>query len=281
MQLQEKTYKNGANHQINSKYGEVAGDMKTSRKEMEISNFPKRPKYAPSQAQIDERENKEDVTLSVFFKSLKTLLKNKSFLIHTVAYGFCYGIFSAIGTLLNQFILNYFEGAEEDAGRMGLAMIIIGMVGSILTGVVLDKTHKFKETAFVIFLMCGVSICGFLFALELRSKWMVYVAISIFGFFLNAYMPAGIEFATELTFPSPESTVTGILLATSQILAVIFTLVLSSVNKTFGTFWALSIQAIILFIGTVLTGLTPNKLRKQKAFMQDAKFDKLPTEDNA
>lgn len=89
-------------------------------------------------------------------------------------------------------------------------------------------------------------------------------------------MPAGIEFATELTFPSAESTVTGILLATSQILAVMFTLTLSAINKTFGTFWALSIQTFILLVGTILTGFTPNILRRQEAFKRDVQFEKIP-----
>ncbi|KAJ8921574.1 hypothetical protein NQ315_010479 [Exocentrus adspersus] len=243
--------------------------------------FQERPKYSPSQAQIDERDNKEEVTLSVFLSSLKSLLKNKPFLIHTTSYGFCYGIFSAIGTLMNPYILNYFEGAEEDAGRMGLVMILIGIAGSILTGFILDKTHKFKESAFVIFLLCSISSAALLFTLELRSKWLVYVAISVFGFFLNAYMPAGIEFATELTFPSAESTVTGILLATSQILAVIFTLSLSAINKKFGTFWALSIQSLILLVGTILTGLTPNVLKRQEAFGRDVQFEKVPLNEKA
>ncbi|KAJ8979451.1 hypothetical protein NQ317_006765 [Molorchus minor] len=238
--------------------------------------FPEKPKYPPSRAQLEETEHQE-VTFSVFIDSLKTLIKNKPFLVHTASYGFCYGIFSAFSTLLNQFVLNYFEGAEEDAGRMGLAMVIIGIAGSILTGFVLDKTHKYKETSFTIFLLCAVGIAGLLFSFEIKQKWLVYVTISIFGFFLNAYIPAGVEFATELTFPSPESTVTGILLATSQILAVVFTLVLSVINKRLGTFWALSIQCIILLIGTVLTALTPNRLRRQDAFRRDVQFDKIPS----
>ncbi|KAJ8938162.1 hypothetical protein NQ318_011927 [Aromia moschata] len=241
--------------------------------------FSEMPKYPPSQAQIEERENKELVTFPVFLGSLKTLLKNKPFLIHTAAYGFCYGIFSAIGTLLNQFILSYFEGAEEDAGRMGLVMIVIGVAGSILTGFILDKTHKFKETAFVIFFLCALGVVGLVISLELRRKWLVYLAISFFGFFLNAYMPAGIEFATELTYPSPESTVTGILLATSQILAVVFTLALSAINKSIGTFWALAAQGVILLIGTILTALTPKRLRRQEAFRRDVEFEKVPTDD--
>ncbi|CAH1969776.1 unnamed protein product [Acanthoscelides obtectus] len=64
---------------------------------------------------------------------------------------------------------------------MGLVMILVGMLGSILIGIVLDQTHRYKEAAIFVFLMTAVSMGGFLFALEMRSKWMIYVTIGVFG----------------------------------------------------------------------------------------------------
>lgn len=92
-------------------------------------------------------------------------------------------------------------------------------------------------------------------------------------------MPAGVEFATELTFPSPESTVSGILLATSQILAVTLTAFLSFLQEKSGTFYAILAQIMVLATGTCLTFFTPNKLRRQAAFNKDIEFTKVPTSD--
>nr|CAI5855695.1 unnamed protein product [Callosobruchus analis] len=114
--------------------------------------FPEEPPYPPSQAKLEERENKDVVNFKVFIGSLKVLFKNKAFLIHAFSYGLNLAIYSAIGTLLNQFILNYFEEAQEDAGRMGLVMILVGMLGSILIGIVLDKTHRYKSVYICILL---------------------------------------------------------------------------------------------------------------------------------
>lgn len=36
------------------------------------------------------------------------------------------------------------QGGEEFGGRVGLVMVVSGMFGSIVGGIVLDKTHKFK-----------------------------------------------------------------------------------------------------------------------------------------
>ena len=38
----------------------------------------------------------------------------------------------------------HFPGAEEDAGRIGLFIVICGMAGSMVCGIVLDKTHAYK-----------------------------------------------------------------------------------------------------------------------------------------
>lgn len=39
---------------------------------------------------------------------------------------------------------NKFQSASEDAGRIGLTIVLAGTVGSVVCGVALDKTHKFK-----------------------------------------------------------------------------------------------------------------------------------------
>jgi hypothetical protein len=57
---------------------------------------------------------------------------------------FTVGVFYAISTLLNQIVLKYYPGAEEDAGRMGLCIVVAGMLGSVVCGIILDKTHRFK-----------------------------------------------------------------------------------------------------------------------------------------
>ena len=37
-----------------------------------------------------------------------------------------------------------FQGAEKEAGQIGLTIVILGMAGSICAGWILDKTHAFK-----------------------------------------------------------------------------------------------------------------------------------------
>lgn len=72
-------------------------------------DFPNEPPKPPSLAQANERQTRKEVTFKTFCQSLKLLFKNKGFVIHMAAYGINIGVSSAVGTLLSQFIVAYFQ----------------------------------------------------------------------------------------------------------------------------------------------------------------------------
>lgn len=113
-----------------------------------------------------------------------------TFILQIFAYGINIGVFVAVSTLLNQFVLLYFpvrsfvkivnmifeysifQNSEEDVGRMGLIMVVLGMLGAIGFGYSLDKTHKYKYEQFMI-QSCNLSI--FLLPNSLMSKNALYL----------------------------------------------------------------------------------------------------------
>lgn len=72
-------------------------------------DFPAEPPLPPSNAQANLRQNKEEFNTKEFFLSIKKLFQNKPFVIHMVAYGINIAVFSAVGTFLSQFVLQYFQ----------------------------------------------------------------------------------------------------------------------------------------------------------------------------
>ncbi|XP_072394876.1 uncharacterized MFS-type transporter C09D4.1-like isoform X2 [Diabrotica undecimpunctata] len=230
--------------------------------------FPKEPPLPPSNAQALLRLNKQEFDTSVFFKSIKKLFLNRGFVIHMVAYSINIAVFSAVGTLLNQFILQFFEGDYENAGWMGFVMVISGTVGSIIFGILLDKTHKYKEITLFIYFCSAVSVGFLMFTLKYRQKLMTYFSCALVGLFTNAYMPVGFELAIELTFPSEECTTSGILLASTQILGVVVTVAVGYLNRYFRAFWTLSTQLVLLLLGTIVTAYIPNNLLRLEASKQ-------------
>ncbi|XP_060524875.1 uncharacterized MFS-type transporter C09D4.1-like [Cylas formicarius] len=226
--------------------------------------FEDLPPLPPSVSQIEERRR---IPLP-FLKYLKFFVKlfaNKGFALHTVAYGLNIGVFAAVGTLLNQFILEYFPSSEEDSGRIGLLMVVGGMVASLGFGIILDKTHTYKETTVFIYFAAVIATVATMFSLQTRSKLLVYVSFLILGCFTNAYMPVGFEFAVEITYPADETTTTGILNAMTQLMGVGITLILGMFNMRFGAFWSLGSQAVVLLVGAIITSFVPNERRRQDA----------------
>lgn len=91
-------------------------------------------------------------------------------------------------------------------------------------------------------------------------------------------MVTGFEFAMELTFNADENTVTGIMNAKTQGFGVIITIGLGKLNQYYGPFYSLLSQAILLFIGAVLTQMVPNEKRRQEAFITNRRQNILLVE---
>lgn len=45
---------------------------------------------------------------------------------------------------LNSKVCCGFQGQTKDVGYMGLLIVLAGMIGALIGGAILDKTHKYK-----------------------------------------------------------------------------------------------------------------------------------------
>ncbi|XP_046661757.1 uncharacterized MFS-type transporter C09D4.1 isoform X1 [Homalodisca vitripennis] len=231
--------------------------------------FQGKPPLPPSPAQAVQR-NAESVP---FATSIKHLATNPAYVLLLVSYGINVGVFYAISTLLNQIFVAHFPGKEEDAGRIGLMIVVAGMLGSVCCGIVLDKTHKFKETTLGVYFFSLVGMVVYTFTLGSGFIAVVYITASLLGFFMTGYLPVGFELAAELTYPEPEGTSAGLLNAGAQVFGIFFTMFSSYVLNTYGDLWANIMLCCALVVGTGLTALIRSDLRRQAAH---AKAPPLP-----
>ncbi|XP_020296330.1 feline leukemia virus subgroup C receptor-related protein 2 [Pseudomyrmex gracilis] len=225
--------------------------------------FKSAPPLPPSPAQAVQRENTQND--ETFSDSIKKLFTNVGYLLLLLSYGINVGIFYAISTLLNQIILEYFSGHEQDAGRIGLTIVCAGMLGSVVCGIVLDKTHKFKETTLGVYICSFLGMLLFTFTLDSGKIYVVYLTAGILGFFMTGYLPVGFELAAELTYPEPEGTAAGILNAVVQVFGIVFTTLYGYLFGVWGDFWANIALCVTLSLGAFLTTIIPNDLRRQNA----------------
>ncbi|XP_017866728.1 PREDICTED: feline leukemia virus subgroup C receptor-related protein 2 [Drosophila arizonae] len=228
--------------------------------------FQDKPPTPPSAAQeaANRLEGMAEQQIS-FGQSLKNLLTNRNFIFLLLSYGINVGVFYAISTLLNPVVLKYYPGHEVDTGRIGLSIVLAGMLGSVVSGIVLDKTHKFKETTLAVYALSMVGMWIFTFTLDTGHIAVVYLTASLLGFFMTGYLPVGFEFGAELTFPEPEGTSSGLLNASAQTFGIFFTLFYSELFYSYGDVPANVAMAVMLIVGTVITAATKSDLRRQNA----------------
>jgi FLVCR family feline leukemia virus subgroup C receptor-related protein len=228
--------------------------------------FQDSPPIPPSIAQVTAVDSTAANKMN-YLASLRRLILNRGFALLLVTYGLNTGSYYEICTLLNPIVLYYFPGQTENAGRIGLTIVLSGLGGSILAGIFLDRTKFYKSTTVFIYAMSCAAMLAFTFTLDVDLIWVVFLCGGLLGFFMTGYLPVGFEFAAELTFPESEGTSSGLLNASAQIfgIALIMGIRAMIANVPNGMLAGNITISAILFVGALLTIVIPSDLRRQKA----------------
>ncbi|KAF7669124.1 hypothetical protein LDENG_00241000 [Lucifuga dentata] len=227
--------------------------------------FQERPELPPTQAQAHAHARSIPSEQYSYTASILRLLRNKPFILLIITYGLNVGCFYAVGTLLNRMIIEHYPGEEVNAGRIGLTIVIAGMVGSLICGIWLDRTKTYKQTTLAVYFMTLVGMIVYAATLNLGHLWVVFITAGALGFFMTGYLPLGFEFAVELTYPESEGTSSGLLNCSAQVFGIIFTICQGKIIDKFSTLAGNIFLCVFLLIGTIMTGLIKSDLRRQKA----------------
>ncbi|XP_077395103.1 choline/ethanolamine transporter flvcr2a isoform X3 [Festucalex cinctus] len=230
--------------------------------------FQEKPELPPTQAQAQARCIPPESYS--YLASIQRLVRNKPFMLLVVSYGLNVGCFYAVSTLLNRMIIEHYPGEEMNAGRIGLTIVIAGMVGSLICGIWLDKTKTYKQTTLAVYVLSLIGMLLYASTLNLGNLWVVFVTAGVLGFFMTGYLPLGFEFAVELTYPESEGTSSGFLNCSAQIFGIIFTITQGKIIDKWGTLSGNIFLCIFLLIGAIMTGFIKSDLRRQRANQQTA-----------
>ncbi|XP_053165851.1 feline leukemia virus subgroup C receptor-related protein 1 isoform X1 [Hemicordylus capensis] len=222
--------------------------------------FTEKPKYPPSQSQAVLMDvPPEDYS---YKQSIINLFRNVPFVLLLISYGIMTGAFYSISTLLNQMIVYYYTGEEVNAGRIGLTLVVAGMVGSIICGLWLDYTKTYKQTTLMVYILSFVGMVVFTFTLDCGHLVVVFITGGVLGFFMTGYLPLGFEFAVEITYPESEGTSSGLLNASAQIFGILFTLIQGKLTTDYTPLAGNIFLFVWMFIGIILTALIKSDLRR-------------------
>ncbi|MGB8213620.1 MAG: MFS transporter [Anaerolineales bacterium] len=153
------------------------------------------------------------------------------------------GIFNGITTWVET-IIRPRGFTPTDAGTLGALMLIGGVLGAVAIPPFSDKQHKRKRYLLLGFLLAIPGLVGLTFATHL---WLLLVSAFAFGFFLISSSPIGMQYAAEITQPTPEGTSNGLIQLFGQA-SVVFVYIMEALKSPDGAFT----PALLLAIGLML-----------------------------
>lgn len=180
---------------------------------------------------------------ALMLDGLKHALKIKDFWLYLLVSFIGMGVFNGINTWIEN-IIRPRGFSPTDAGLLGAAMLLGGLLGAVVIPPFSDRQRKRK-----VYLLLGIlfSIPGLVGLTFAREYWLLLVSGALLGFFLISTSPIGMQYAAEISFPTPEGTSNGLIQLFGQA-SVIFVYIMEAMKSPDGAFT----PALLLAVGLLL-----------------------------
>jgi MFS family permease len=171
-----------------------------------------RPPTPPGDAALEGR--------TPVFAGLRHILRRRDMLLLLALFFVGLGMFNAITTWIEQVVAP--RGFDSDeAGLIGAAMVIGGILGAGALSVLSDRLRRRKP--FLVLAVSGMApgLVGLAFA---EQYGLLLAAAFVFGFFLMSAYPVGFQYGAEVSYPAPEATSQGLMIMAGQVSGILFIL---------------------------------------------------------
>jgi len=177
---------------------------------------------------------------------LKHALKIKPFWLYLFVSFIGLGIFNGLTTWIEA-IIRPRGFMPTDAGTLGALMIVGGLVGAVVLPALSDKQGKRQRYLMLAFVGAIPGLIGLTFA---TSTALLFGSAALLGFFLVSALPIGMQYAAEITHPTPEGTSNGLIQLFGQG-AVVFVYIMEAMKGSDGSFTPSLLLAIGLLVVSV------------------------------
>ena len=194
------------------------------------------------------------------------------------------GVFNTLGTVIDE-ISSKFGFNSDDSSVYGAAFIAGGLIGSIVVGVFLEITKKFRVASIIIGISSFCSSLAMALTYPLEESWVTTLFAAIVGLTMVPFLPLSFEYACELTFPIGEAMSGGLLMSSGQITGIIFIYVTTAFldkypNSHTGAMISLMIMNGYLLFGVICIAFIKEDLRRFNLDKMDLKRDDAPSEES-
>lgn len=157
------------------------------------------------------------------------------------------GIFNGLATWVEA-IIRPRGFSPDDAGDLGALMLVGGVLGAVIIPALSDKYRRRKH-----FLLLGVGgaipwLLGLTYA---TTSWQLLTSAFLLGFFLVSAAPVGMQYAAEISHPTPEGTSSGLIQLFGQV-AVVFVYVMEELQDWTGSWQPSLLLAVALLVVSAL-----------------------------
>ncbi len=186
---------------------------------------------------------------SLMLDGLKHALKVRPFWFGLAISFIGLGIFNGVTTWVEAMIRprGFTPG---DAGTLGALMIAGGVIGAVVIPALSDRQRKRQPYLYLAFIGTIPGMIGLTFATD---AWLLFTSAFVMGFFLVSALPLAMQYAAEITHPTPEGTSNGLMQLTGQG-AVVFVYIMEAMKTSQGSFTPallLAVGLLVLSVGMV------------------------------
>jgi MFS family permease len=157
------------------------------------------------------------------------------------------GVFNGISTWIES-IVRPRGFSPTDAGTLGALMLVGGILGAIIIPPFSDRQHKRQRYLLLGLTLTIPGLIGLAFA---TTYWLLLASAFSVGFFLVSTSPVGMQYAAEITQPTPEGTSNGLIQLFGQA-SVVFVYIMEAMKASDGSFTPALLLATALLVSSVL-----------------------------
>jgi cyanate permease len=194
---------------------------------------------------------------ALMLDGLKNALAVPSFRLFLVVSFVAMGLFNGLTTWIDE-IVGPRGFSASDAGTLGALLLVGGLFGAVAIPALSDRTGKRKPWMLVGLLGCLPGLVGMIFA---HGFLLLAISAFVIGFFLTSLMPVGMQFATEVTRPTPEGTTNGLVQLCGQV-SVVFVYLMQVIKGRTGSFtWSLVASGLFVVVAACLVPFMKERVK--------------------
>jgi MFS family permease len=180
---------------------------------------------------------------ALVLEGLRHALKVKDFWLYLFIVFVGMGLFNGLTTWVEA-IIRPRGFSPSDAGTLGALMLVGGLLGAVIIPMFSDRQKKRKKFLLLGFALAIPALLGLTY---LQTSLGLFISSFVLGFFLVSVFPVGMQYAAEITHPTPEGTSNGLVQLCGQG-AVVFVYLMEVMRAPDGSFTPSLLLSVFLLV---------------------------------